>query len=306
MLGITIFTRKQTSRMLTVLLSLFLFMFSTLSVAEGPTSADYGVVLNLSGKQRMLTQKMCKEMMLIALGVDAEGNLANLEKTSSLFDKTLKGLRNGSEELRLPPTSSARILRQLNKIDKIWAGFYPVVKDVLSSKSVDKEQVAVVAKNNLPLLKQMNKAVGLYEKDAKKGGLKAAPGLAATINLSGKQRMLTQKMSKEFLLVAYGHDVENNKLSLIETYSLFERTLKGLLDGDDTLGLPGTKPEYIRAQLGVVDGLWKEFKPIVEAGADYKTKTIENDMVEKLANTNLPLLKEMNKAVGMYENEAAK
>jgi len=53
--------------------------------------------------------------------------------------------------------------------------------------------VAAVAKNNLPLLKQMNKAVGLYEKDAKKGGLKSAPGLAATINLSGKQRMLTIK-----------------------------------------------------------------------------------------------------------------
>lgn len=306
MLGINIFARKQNFRMLTVTLSLFLFMFSTLSIAEGPTSAEYGVVLNLSGKQRMLTQKMSKEMMLIALGVDVDGNLANLGKTSSLFDKTLKGLRNGSEELHLPPTSSSRILRQLDKIDSIWASFYPVVKEVLSSKSVSKEQVAVVAKNNLPLLKQMNKAVGLYEKDAKKGGLKAAPGLAATINLSGKQRMLTQKMSKEFLLVTYGHDVENNKLNLLETYSLFERTLKGLLDGDDTLGLPGTKPEHIRAQLSVVDGLWKEFKPIVETGADYKTKTIGKDNLEKLAKTNLPLLKEMNKAVGMYEKEAAK
>ncbi len=306
MLGVNHLAQVHMSRILTIFLSSALFLFSTMSVAEGPTSAEYGVVLNLSGKQRMLTQKMSKEMMLIALDVDAAGNLANLAKTSGLFDKTLKGLRNGSEELRLPPTSSSRILRQLDKIDGIWAGFYPVVKEVINGKSVSKEQVAVVAKNNLPLLKQMNKAVGMYEKDAKKGGLKAAPGLAATLNLSGKQRMLTQKMSKEFLLVAFGHEVENNKLSLLETYSLFERTLKGLLDGDETLGLPGTKPEHIRAQLGVVNGLWTEFKPIVVFGADYKTKGIDKDKIKKLAKTNLPLLKEMNKAVGMYEKEAAK
>jgi len=278
----------------------------TSAYAAGPTSAEYGVVLNLSGKQRMLTQKMSKEIMLVALNVEAEKNLGNLQKTSSLFDKTLKGLRNGSSDLGLPPTSSKRILRQLDKIDGIWAKFYPVVQEVINNKAVSKDNIAFIAENNLPLLKNMNKAVGLYEKDAKKGGLKASPGLAATINLSGKQRMLTQKMSKEFLFVAAGHDVENNKLSLLETYTLFERTLKGLLDGDDTLGLPGTKPQHIRDQLGMVSGLWTKFKPIVEVGADYKTATISADKINELANTNLPLLKEMNKAVKMYEKEAAK
>jgi len=274
--------------------------------ASGPSSAEYGVVLNLSGKQRMLTQKMSKEIMLVALNIETDKNLANLQKTSSLFDKTLQGLRNGSADLGLPPTSSKRILRQLDKVDAIWAKFYPVVKEILSNKAVSKDNIAFVSKNNLPLLKNMNKAVGLYEKDAKKGGLKAAQGLAATINLAGKQRMLTQKMSKEFLFVAYGHDVENNKLNLLETYTLFERTLKGLLDGDDTLGLPGTKPQVIRDQLGVVSGLWAKFKPIVELGADYKTTSIAADKINNLANTNLPLLKQMNKAVGMYEKEAAK
>ena len=181
-----------------------------------------------------------------------------------------------------------------------------VVQEILSNNAVNAEQAAVVAKENLPLLKEMNKTVGLYENDAAGGGLKSAPGLAATINLSGKQRMLTQKMSKEFLLVAYGHQREDNKLSLLETYSLFERTLKGLRDGDDTLGLPGTKPQAIRDQLAVVNGLWAKFKPIVEYGADFKTGDIAMDKVQELAKTNLPLLAEMNKAVGMYEKEAAK
>ena len=277
-----------------------------LASTEGPTSAEYGVVLNLSGKQRMLSQKMSKEIMLIALDINKAANLSNLQQTSELFDKTLKGLRNGSDELGLPPTQSGRILRQLDKIDAIWGEFYPVVQDIISNKSVSKEQVSLIAQQNLPLLKAMNKAVGLYEKDAQAGGLKSAPGLAATINLSGKQRMLTQKMSKEFLLVSYGYEKEENKLALLETYSLFERTLKGLLNGDETLGLPGTEQPEIRTQLAVVNDLWTRFKPIVEYGADYKTTEIPVDKIKVLEETNLPLLKEMNTAVGMYEKEAAK
>ncbi|WP_082878600.1 MULTISPECIES: type IV pili methyl-accepting chemotaxis transducer N-terminal domain-containing protein [unclassified Oleiphilus] len=203
--------------------------------APAISAAEYGVVLNLSGKQRMLTQKMSKEVTLVALGVDAEQHIKNLSATSDLFDRTLKGLRDGDAELGLPSTESKRIVRQLDKVDGIWAEFYPVIKDVIGSGAVTQDQLSLIAEKNLPLLKQMNKAVGLYEKDAKKNGTEASPELATTINLAGKQRMLTQKMSKEYFLVALGFDVENNKLNLLDTYSLFDQTLFGLRDGDDIL-----------------------------------------------------------------------
>lgn len=303
---ITFYLSKTAIALALTIIGLFGSPSATCFAAQAPTAAEYGVVLNLSGKQRMLTQKMSKEIMLIALGTDVEGNLKNLAATSALFDKTLKGLRDGDKDLRLPPTVSSRIRRQLDKIEAIWVDFHGVVKDILNAKNVSKDQVGVVATNNLPLLKQMNKCVKLYEKDASQAGLKADPGLAVTINLSGKQRMLTQKMSKEFLLVAYGHEMENNKLNLLETYSLFERTLKGLQDGDATLDLPGTKSDAIRKQLSVVEGLWNSFKPVVAYGAEPGTRTIDQAKIKQLAAENLPLLKQMNKAVGMYEKEAAK
>jgi hypothetical protein len=275
-------------------------------IAERPiTASEYGVVLNLSGKQRMLSQKMSKEVMLIALGEDVAGNLDNLKATAELFDKTLKGLRSGSEELRLPPTFSKRILKQLGKIDEIWDGFSMAVDQVIEAESASPEAVAQIAAENLPLLKEMNKCVGLYEKEASKSGLEADPGLAVTLNLSGKQRMLTQKMSKEFLLIAYGHEVEENQLNLLETYTLFERTLKGLVDGDETLDLPGTEDKEIRAQLEVVQDLWSEFKPLVEAATRTGAKPSAAD-IAAIAAANLPLLKNMNAAVGMYEAAAAK
>lgn len=289
---------------LSLVVTFFLFLLSTAVFAEEITSAQYATVLNLSGKQRMLTQKMSKEVMLVALEVDKANNLANLAKTSALFDKTLNGLKNGDSELKLPPTTSERILRQLGKIEAIWADFYPAVRSIIDSGSASEGDIGIISEKNIPLLKQMNKAVGLYEKDSAKGAMKDDTGAAATINLSGKQRMLTQKMSKEFLLVAYGHDTENNKLSLLETYDLFERTLNGLYNGDETLGLPGTQSDSIRGQLDVVKNLWKEFKPYMEKGSN--GESISKETMADVARINLPLLKEMNKAVGMYEMEVSK
>ena len=214
---------------------MMLFAIPSVLLAQGPSAAEYGVVLNLSGKQRMLTQKMSKEMMFIALKHETDRNLQNLAATSSLFDKTLKGLRDGDSTLHLPPTTSKRIIKQLDRIkSQYWQDFYQVIKKVLVKKSVSKADVEKLARANLPLLKHMNRCVKLYEKDASHAGLKSDPGLAVTINLSGKQRMLTQKMSKEFLLIAYGYQIEDNKLNLLETTTLFNRTLQGLMDGDET------------------------------------------------------------------------
>lgn len=305
----SILTESNTTNMLQVLFAaccfVTLLIFSPTGGAAAPTATEYGVVLNLSGKQRMLSQKMTKEVLLIALDVDKPANLKNLAATSALFDSTLNGLRSGDSSLGLPATESSRILKQLDKIDTIWAGFYPELKQVVAANAVSAEQLTAIAANNLPLLKQMNKAVGLYEKDARKNGMKSAGGLATTINLAGKQRMLTQKMSKELMLIALGVDVENNKLSLLESYSLFDQTLKGLLDGNENLGLPGTTQAHIREQLVTVGGLWKTFKPLMESGADPQQTAVPADTLKKVAAQNLPLLKAMNKAVKMYEKEAA-
>lgn len=285
-----------------------LLLSMTLSVTAwgAPTAAEYGVILNLSGKQRMLSQKMSKEVTLIALNVDKAANLKNLKNTSALFDKTLKGLKDGNAELGLPPTEKKRIIRQLGKVTEIWSSFYPNIQEIVQSGNVSDAQLNNIATQNLPLLKQMNKAVGLYEKDAKKSGLEAAPGLAATINLAGKQRMLTQKMSKEYFLIALGHEVEDNKLNLLETYTLFDRTLTGLADGDETLGLPGTPQAHIRAQLDTVKQLWSSFQPLVAEGAGHNAAKPSGNQIQQIATSNLPLLKEMNKAVGLYEKEASK
>ena len=55
------------------------------------TTKQLAVSINLAGKQRMLTQKMTKEALLIKAGVEKEQNLKKLEATSTLLTERSKG-----------------------------------------------------------------------------------------------------------------------------------------------------------------------------------------------------------------------
>ena len=114
-----------------VLLAILALVFSTSCLAI--SKQEMGTVINLAGKQRMLTQKMSKEILLIAKGIDVEANKASLEKTALLFDKTLKGLVNGDADLGLPKTTDPAILEQLGVVSSLWAEFRPDVAAALST-----------------------------------------------------------------------------------------------------------------------------------------------------------------------------
>jgi len=107
--------------------------------------------------------------------------------------------------------------------------------------------------------------------------------------------MLTQKMTKELLMVANNIDADNAKKSLNGTVTLFEKTLTGLVKGDPALGLPGTKNADIIAQLGVVSKIWADYKPVLSA------VDTSDAGLKKAEELNMPLLKNMNKAVKMFE-----
>ncbi len=237
-------------------------------------------VINLAGKQRMLTQKMSKELLMIAKGINVEKNKKELQKTMALFDKTLKGLIEGDKSLNLPATQNKEILEQLKVVSNLWESF---------KKSIEAKDLQKVAQQNLPLLKNMNKAVGMF---AKQSGSKLSPEMADTINRAGKQRMLTQKMTKELLLIANGIDVEKNRENIKKTAELFEKTLNDLI--------AKCKDDKIKAQLEVVSKIWAEYAPII------KNVDTSESALKKADELNMTLLKNMNKAVKMYEASANK
>jgi hypothetical protein len=295
-----------------MIFTVFLFFFVSLSVladnglgsiedklgvltksAFSERSKQMAVKVNLADKQCMLTQKMSKESLLISLKIDIKKNKKNLEVTAKLFAQILIGLQTGDKSLSLTKTTNQDILKQFEKITALWLDFKPNIESMYGEGD-DNELLQNIASKNLPLLVEINKAVGLYEKSSGAD----LNDLATVINLSGKQRMLTQKMPKELLLIAKGIDVEKNKANLDKTIKLFDKILKGLVNGDTALGLSTTKDEKTLKQLAEVQRLWDVFKPTMEQ-ADTGMESLK-----KVAELNLPLLSEMNKVVEMYEMQS--
>jgi hypothetical protein len=274
-----------------------------LGADPGSISAEqYGTIMNLAGRQRMLTQKMAKEALLIAADVDADTHRKSLSETVGLFETTLKGLRDGDESAGLPQTTNERIVKQLDTVRAIFDETKPLFMRAADGQTLGPADLADLADKNVPLLNEMNKAVQLYERAAKEV-LEGDAALAVVINLAGKQRMLSQKMSKEFLLVYLNVQADDNRLNVRETASLFDRTLKGLLGGDTDLGLPATKDPGAQKLLDAGAALWKDFQPVVAKAADSAAQLKRAD-AEAVAKGNMPLLKAMNEAVVYFEKQA--
>ncbi len=270
------------------------------------SSQEMAKVVNLAGRQRMLIQKMTKEVLLVAKRIKAGKNLEELQKTSALFDKTLKGLLQGDTEMGLVALNDPEVTAQLKVVEDGWKNFKPLVEQALKGKTADVEYLKQVATDNMPILKNMNAAVGLMEKVAKKlGGASTDSTLATTINLAGAQRMLSQKMTKELLLISLEVNPEENRKELKNTVDRFDKILKGLKEGDASEGLVATKDSAILSQLGTVTNIWKEYKAILDqvtsaASGSEVRKAHLNDSNE----INMKLLVEMNKAVELYEKSA--
>ncbi len=267
----------------------FIFVFSLFTTSlYAVTAKQMGIIINLAGKQRMLTQKMTKEALLVKLDIDTQKNIDLLKNDSALFDKTLNGLINGDEELSLVKVEEKNVQNQLKRVKELWVPFYKRVKKIINKNANDSDYSYLV-KNNINLLKNMHQAVLLYVEVSKKVS-KIKSDLAKDINIAGRQRMLTQKMAKDMVMIASNIEKQTAIKDLKETKKLFETSLNSLLQRVKLLN--------IKNQLLVVKKLWNKTKPYLNQ--KYATKKSVYKVVLALDK----ILIEMNKAVKMYENSA--
>ena len=125
------------------------------------------VGINLAGRQRMLSQKLTKEILLFAQG---SLNAEQVNNTIAVFDQTLKALTVGGKApldlnqtkfADLPGAEGKAVLSQLKIVESIWSNFHVAAAKFLQSK--ESGALDYIKKNNGVLLKEMNKAVFLMD-----------------------------------------------------------------------------------------------------------------------------------------------
>jgi hypothetical protein len=132
-------------------------------------SATMAAALDFVGRQRMLTQKMSKELALVQLGYEAEKNRESLAGTVKLFGDTLLILKDQAENfgIALPPTPEAA--QKLSEIDAAWQLQKPLLETVIGGGLLDAAQLQDYLERSEVLLNESNAAVTLYQ-DASKSG----------------------------------------------------------------------------------------------------------------------------------------
>ena len=89
--------------------------------------------------------------------------------------------------------------------------------------------------------------------------LKKEKNISSIVNVAGRERMLTQKMSKIAFLLAYSDDADARK-NLIANSNEFEDKLNGLMYGNYDYSLASLKDKNLNRQFKTVEKQWKSLK----------------------------------------------
>lgn len=127
---------------------------------------------------------------------------------------------------------------------------------------------------------------------------------ALIINVAGKQRMLTQNISKNVFYLYYIKNGVHTELdnSVIE----FVYNLNSLKDGNNLIGIEKAPTDLIAKQLAKVEIMWNNFYQIIENFKKLNNKEdalSQNELkktIEAIYNTNTTLLNEVDNLVSMY------
>ncbi|MBL8210857.1 MAG: type IV pili methyl-accepting chemotaxis transducer N-terminal domain-containing protein [Bryobacterales bacterium] len=120
------------------------------------------VVINHAGAQRMLSQKMTKEALLLRQN---SGDPRLLQDAIQRFDRVLGALTNGDAGLGIPPNRNRAILAQAAQVSQLWHPFRAALDRLLQSQATAADWTTITT-GNTPLLNRMNTMVQLLEQQS--------------------------------------------------------------------------------------------------------------------------------------------
>ncbi|MDH5642940.1 MAG: methyl-accepting chemotaxis protein [Gemmatimonadota bacterium] len=123
-------------------------------------SGASGTVVNIAGRQRMLLERLNKQ--ILSFGTRATA-VQEAQATRDLFVQSMNGLINGSAALNLPPTTNATARARMRTVENTWATYGARVDDLLELGPRLQDHRSFLEANNLPLMQTMNTAVGTFE-----------------------------------------------------------------------------------------------------------------------------------------------
>jgi len=226
---------------------------------------NLSVAVDVAGKQRMFTQRMLKDYAMVGLENHFGNPGEDLKKIMGLFENHLNSLIEFNKD---PATEES-----LEKVKAMWGPIKLALNEAPQKEKAGKMQEDLEA-----LLKQANEAVGLFAKQTGKTS-------GEIINISGRQRMLSQRMASLYMLKVWGVDDPQFKEKMDKAMNLFKTSLDKLMKSD--MSTPEISKLLKKAEKSFM------FFEIMNKSS---SKFIPS-LIYKKSNE---MLKDMNTATGLY------
>ena len=267
-----------------IILSFFLLISSFVFAQKGDTygKISFEKAVNLAGKQRMLSQKIAKVIILRIGGADTPALKAELNSSKIIFERNLQILRTNAI------SQSSKVRATVKSESQEWNKFKALIGKPIND-------VDLLLSMSEELLKKCHNLVLAIEEESKfNNQLGYSNNLSQlkveTINLAGKQRMLSQKLCKYYaackvFVKGKKADVACNRYMLI--YNQMNTAVNDLLVNELN---NGEIDAVIADILSVMSGL-------EEKKRDFKENRIA---LGEIINTTNTLLDLFNKTTSLY------
>ncbi|WP_237034809.1 type IV pili methyl-accepting chemotaxis transducer N-terminal domain-containing protein [Aquipseudomonas alcaligenes] len=228
---------------------------------------DDAEAMNLSGMQRMLSQRIAKSYLMIGAEVRSEQALQQLDQSVARFENNYQALAEYAP--------SAEISAALEQVGESWQHY----RELALSRPTREQAVLLLALSD-QLLAQSEALVQLIEAHTGSAG-------ARLVNRSGRQRMLSQRIAKLYLALSWRLPVEGLEQQLQQATGEFEAAQQELLSAEQNT-------PQIAAALQKVEAQWRFARAGLQLSADARyVPTV-------ITTTTETLLWQMNELTSAY------
>ncbi|MDT0686496.1 ATP-binding protein [Autumnicola psychrophila] len=134
-------------------------------------------VVNIAGRQRMLSQKLSKETLKLLVTFKQDGKINikdSIKATLEIWQFSHRALREGNDSLELPGNNSAEITAMFREVDPYFVEITNASEAIIrqleenpqTSAEDMRDEIATVAKNEAGFLHVMDQIVNQFEEEA--------------------------------------------------------------------------------------------------------------------------------------------
>jgi len=236
------------------------------------------LIINIAGKQRMLTQKISKEIFYDILKYSTDFRI--VDSAMSTFENNLFDLINGNSARGIYPPQDKKITEKLKQVQKMWIPFKLHVQELEKNLEKISPSLEVFTIKINKILSLSDNIVKTMVKNSMKG---------VYIDLSGRQRMLSQRMGlflKRYLRTSNREDY----IVYLNAKDLYDSTIINFLNNKK---IKDNKEVYIACK--VTYDYWKNFQRY--ANELIVEQTNINKLTQYIYKNNVKVLKNMDEAV---------